>query len=123
MKKMCLFFLWAVAYPACSYAQSCAMQGVVLGNPTQECLTNVSMPKDVFDSLCTAWERNPAPGIESKTTYVKSCPEPYVGYCVTTFAGTGKSMKHYFYNKAIVPRAKKSCASTNPMSSGVWHDQ
>ena len=122
MKKAILFFA-AVLLPACSYAQSCVTEGVVLGKPTKECLTNVTLPKDAFDNLCTAWEKNPTPGIESKTTYVKSCPEGYAGYCATTFTATGKSMKHYFYNKAIVPRAKKSCTSTNPVSSGVWHDQ
>jgi hypothetical protein len=124
MKKTLLYFcIWAIGFPGASYAESCLMQGTILGKPLKECLTNVSMPKDGFDALCTVWEKKPVPGIESKTTYVASCPEDYAGYCVTTFAGSGNSMKHYFYNQAIVERSKKSCGAVTPMTSGVWHDR
>jgi hypothetical protein len=119
---VCLVWMLACSCSLC--AQSCLLEGTVFGRPAKECLTNVSVPKDAFDGLCRAWEKSPDPSIQSKTTYVNRCPDGYAGYCEATFPGAdGKTMKHYFYNKATVARAKKACSPTNPISPGVWHDQ
>jgi len=123
MKRMLLIFVCAMAHSTASHAQSCLMQGTVFGKPVKECLTNESLAKDAFDALCTAWDKHPVSGIESKTTYPASCPAGYAGFCVSTFTGSSASMRHYFYDKAIVARAKKSCGAQNPLTSGVWHDQ
>ena len=123
MSKALLAVIAALAVSTASYAQSCLMQGSVFGKPVKECLTNVSLAKEAFDNLCVMWEAHPVSGIESKTTYGDSCPEDYAGYCVTTFTGSGQSMKHYFYKAEMVARNKRSCTAENPMSSGAWHDR
>ena len=124
MSRALLALIAALAVSTASYAQSCLIEGTVFGKPIRECLTNVSLAKEAFDSLCTAWEKNPIPQIQMKTTYGDSCPEDYAGYCVTTFAVSGQSMKHYFYKAEMVNRYKKGCTPTgSPIASGVWHDR
>jgi hypothetical protein len=105
-----------------SSAQSCINEGTILGKAAKDCMTNVSMPKETFENLCSVWQKNPDPSLPVKTTFVERCPKDYVGYCeVTAPAG---AVKHYYYRKETAARAKKGCTSANPLSPpGVWHDQ
>jgi hypothetical protein len=95
--------------------------GAILGKAAKDCMTNLSLPKDAFENLCTIWQKNGDPSLPVKTTFVDRCPNDYSGYCEVT-APAGK-VKHYYYNKATAARAQKGCTPANPLSPGVWHDR